>query len=349
MARFFGQTSFFSVLFSLQIALLHAQEFTSPRAIALGGYVAVSDDAYGLDWNVSAMAFSKTAMQMSFTKQGFEGSSINNLGLLIKFRDRHVFAIRKTPEFQSFVSFNKRSTPEKPEDVTFYDLLSFSVNEQDWAFGYAFKVSPRLSLGAEAKRYKFGASLLGFFSSSRYWSFGFGATYIFNKRFQVGLVSRNSFSNQSKKHRDRIILQFEGEPDVRVIPLDLSALPDLVIAPEWRLDFGVAARPLNNLLFSFDFYSDGGFGAGVEWQPLKGVYLRQGFSRKNDGLFKPEKISAFAPGIGVRYGSARFDITYYQSQGRDSVLASLQAGELEIRPNIGGDRIWLLSALFFVK
>ncbi len=333
----------------MKTGIANAQEFTSARATALGGYVAVSDDVFGLDWNISGQVFSKTDMQMSFAKQGFEGSSVNNFGLLIKFHDRHVLAIRKTPDFQTSVSFRKTPVPQVPEEVTFYDLLSFSINEQDWAFGYAFRVLSRFSLGVEARRHKFNAALFNFLSSSRYWSFGFGATYIINNQLRFGAVSRNTFSHHYKKHRDRIVLQFQGQPDVTVLPLDLDGLPGVVHDPEWRLDLGLATRPLNNLLFSLDFYTNGGFGAGVEWEPLHGVYLRQGFSRKHDGLFKPEKVFVLGAGIGVRYGAAQFDVTFYKSQGQARVIEPISAGELEIRPNIGGNRVWLLSALFFVK
>lgn len=350
MVRFVLNWSILLSILLLQITIASAQDFTSPRATALNSYVAVSDDVFGLDWNVSGLAFSQATMEMSFTKRNFEGSSIRNFGLLFKFRHRHVFSIRKTPEFQTFVSLNKTPIAETPEEVTFYDLLSFTVSEQDWAFGYAFKLSPRLSVGSEARRYRFGTSLLGFFSSSRYWSFGFGATYIFNNRLRIGLVSRNIFFNHYKKNRDRIILQFEGEPDVRVLPLDLSKLPYVVTEPERRLDLGLAARPIEHLLFSFDFYSNRGVGAGLEWAVLKGLYLRQGFSHKKDGLFQPENVSAWSSGAGLSYGTARFDVAFYWKRGdRDSIFESLPNGALEVRPTPGGDRIWLFSALFFVK
>lgn len=335
------------LLLLVQIPILQAQEFTSPRATSLGGYVAISDDVYGLDWNVSGQAFSNSRMQMAFTSRQFSGH-INNLGLLIRLGARHVFTVRKTPEFFSTVGFSKTPVPQKPEGVTFYDLFSFAGTLQDWAFGYAYKVSSQLSFGMSAKRYLYDMAGV-IFSSSRYWSFGFSSTFIVNRRLRFGLVSRNTFSSHYKKHRDRVVLQFQGDPDVTVLRLNLDGIPGVVHEPEWRLDFGAAARPLDNLLVTADIYSDGGYGLGVEWEPVKGLYLRQGISRKSEGLFKPEKISAFAPGVGFRYGAARFDVTFYKSAGRDEKSLPVPAGHLAVSPNTGGDRIWLVSAVFFVK
>lgn len=334
----------FACLF-LQKGIVNAQEFTSPRATALGSYVAVSDDVFGLDWNASAMAFSPSDLQVAFTNRDFS-ESIVNFGLFIRFRKRHTIAIRKTPDFQVFAGFRKHPEPEKIEDVTPYDLLFSLVHEQSWALGYAFRLSSRLSLGFDAKQHKYSNNLR---SSSRFWSLSFGATYFLNDRLWVGLVSRNTFAAHYKEHRDRIILRFPDAPDVTVFPVDFDALPYLIAKPEWRLDLGVAARPLTNLLFSFDFYSEGGFGAGFEWEALKGFYLRQALSHKNDGLFEPQKVFAVASGIGLFYGAARFDLTLYISKGeRDSAFQRSSFGQFEIQPS-QSDHIFLISLLFFVK
>lgn len=165
----------------------------------------------------------------------------------------------------------------------------------------------------------------------------------------TGKLPGNILTTRYTDHRDRIVLQFEGEPDVRVLPLNLDEVPQVMTGPEWRLDIGIAWRPLKNLMAALDLYSDGGFGAGLEWEPLKGIYLRQGINRKSDGLFKPEKLFSLGHGLGVRYGAARFDLTFYHSQGRDIATAAIPNGQLHIRPKISGDRIWMMTVLFSVK
>ncbi len=236
--------------------------------------------------------------------------------------------------------------PDKLEDVIAYDLLSTLVYEQDWALGYAFKFSERLAFGVEARRYKYGNNLR---SSSRFWSVGFSVTYLFRDWLRFGLVSRNTVLNHYHKHRERIVFQVPGEPDVTISPINFDTLPHVFTEPEWRLDFGVAGRPLNKLLFSVDVYTNGRFGAGVEWQTLNGLYLRLGVSRKHDGLFKAEKFVALVPGLGWRYGVAQFDIAlYWNDDELQPASESTSTGEFEISPS-GTGRTVLFSALFFVK
>jgi hypothetical protein len=332
----------------LAIGTANSQEFTSARATALGSYVAVSDDVFGLDWNASGMAFSESRVQISLTNFSNSESileAFRNYGLLARL-GRHAFAIRKTPDFLAFARFDKFPRPERVEDVISYDLLFGLAYEQDWALGYAFKFSNRLALGAEARRHKYSNNL---FSSSRFWSFGFSATYVFNERFRVGVVSRNTFHDHYRKHRDRIIFQIPGNPDVTISPINFDALANVFTKPEWRLDFGAAAHPVNNLLLSLDVYSDGGFGTGLEWQVVKGLFLRQGISFKKDGLFKAEKIWAITPGIGWRYGIANFDLTLYWNKHNRATAVDVNAiGEFQITP-LDASRLVVFSVSFDIK
>jgi hypothetical protein len=329
--------------------IVNAQEFTSPRATALGSYVAVSDDVFGLDWNASGMAFAESRVQISLTN--FSASehvleSFNDYGLLVRFRHRHALALRKTPDFATAVGFQKFPVPESLEDVISYDLLFFLLYEQDWAVGYAFKFSDRLAFGAEARRLKYGNNLR---SSSRFWSFGFSAMYVLNDRLRIGVVSRNTLRHHYRKHIDRIIFQVPGEPDVTISPINFDDLENVITKPQWRLDLGVAARPARNLLLSVDAYTDGGFGAGLEWEPWKGFFLRQGISRKSDGLFDAQKIFSFVPGIGWRYGIAAFDLAVYLDKAlRDPAHDVNEIGEFVITP-ADYNTVVLFSALFHVK
>lgn len=335
-------------VFLLASGTASSQEFTSARATALGSYVAVSDDVFGLDWNASGMVFSESRVQISLTN--FSDSehvleSFRDYGMLVRL-GRHAFAVRKTPDFLALARFKKFPQPERAEDVISYDFLFALAYEQDWALGYAFKFSNRLAFGAEAKRHKYSNNL---FSSSRFWSFGFSATYAFNERLRFGLVSRNMFRDHYRQHRDRIIFQIRGNPDLTISPIDFDALANVFTKPEWRLDFGAAAQPAKNLLFSLDVYSDGGFGAGLEWQILKGFYLRQGLSYKKDGLFKAGKVLAIAPGIGCRYGIANFDLTlYWNKNNRGRAVDINTIGEFVITPKDVG-RVAAFSARFHVK
>ncbi len=332
----------------LVIGTANSQEFTSARATALGGYVAVSNDAFGLDWNASGMIFSEGKVQIAMTNLSNSENileSFRNYGLLVRL-GRHAFAVRKTPDFVALARFDKFPIPERVEDVISYDLLFGLAYEQDWALGYAFKLSNRLAFGAEARRHKYSNNL---FSSSRFWSFGFSATYVLNERFRFGLVSRNTFRDHYRKHRDRIIFQIPGEPDVTISPIDFDALANVFTEPEWRLDFGVAAYPAKSLLFSLDVYSDGGFGTGLEWQAVKGLFLRQGISHKKDGLFKADKIWAITPGIGWHYGIAHFDLTlYWNKHNRETAIDVNAIGEFQITP-LDASRLAVFSVSFDVK
>lgn len=348
MVQNISKTWIFLALILLTTGTASPQEFTSARATALGSYVAVSNDVFGLDWNASGMIFSEGRVQISMTNiSNFESilESFRNYGLLLRL-GRHAFAIRKTPDFVAVAGFDKFPRPERVEDVISYDLLFGLAYEQDWALGYAFKFSKRLAFGAEARRHKYSNNL---FSSSRFWSFGFSATYVLNERLRIGVVSRNTFRDHYRQHRDRIIFQIPGNPDVTISPINFDALANVFTEPEWRLDFGLAAHPLKNLLLSLDVYSDGGFGAGLEWQVVKGLYLRQGISHKKDGLFKAGKVLALTPGIGWRYGIASFDLTLYWNKGtRGSAVDINSIGEFVITPFDAG-RVAVFSAIFHVK
>jgi len=333
----------------LPVSLATAQQFTSPRATALGSYVAVSDDIFGLDWNASAMAFANAKLQVSFTNLSTREnilSAFDNFGASLKLGGRHVIAFRKTPYFGGALGIEKTPIAQRPEDVTAYDALAFMVLEQDLSFGYTFKLLPNLAFGANTTRFKYRSNLR---SANEFWSFGFSASYILNDHLRFGVVSHNTFLEQYKHHTDRVRVRFPEEPDITILNLNLDAVPLIQTRPQWRLDFGAAARPWHNLLLSFDLSTDGGVGLGLEWEALKGFYLRQGLSNRSDRLFKPEKFSALATGLGLRYGIARFDFTvYHGNTDRKVAFVSSSVGDFNVSSSTTG-RIVLLSALFFVK
>lgn len=331
------------------IALLSAnslsQEFTSPRATAIGGYIAVSNDLYGMDWNFAGMAFSKASLEMAFSSadglaDGIEG--FENFRFVWRPWSRHVVAFRNTPSLVQEHRIRKSPFNPAPEDITPLHFVRRVTYEGDLALGYAFRLTSRFAVGLDLTRQIFSVEA----SSNRFLSLNISGYFKISDRLSFGVVSRNTHNFKYKEHFNRV--GFIVEDSLRVIAVDFDAFQTIFNKPNWRLDFGVAARPFNSLLLTFDLFSDRGYGVGFEWEAPGSIFLRSAISHKSDHLFKPEKVFGATWGLGWRYHNlARFDLAYYFPYGgRNGGSESTFFGEFEIRP-VKNDA-FLLSIAFFL-
>lgn len=329
------------VMIFVLLTKVYAQEFTSPRATALGAYVGIADDIYGLDWNLAGTVQSKSDLEIAFASSN-NGSGFDDLRFILRAGDRHVFAFKWTPGFQVTHSITKLPIlPREQRTQLDYPYFSEINYKEDLGLGYAYQLTPHTSSAIEIKRRHYANSL----SASRFWSMNLGF-YFDLPKINIGLVSRNTLNFQYQKHRNQINIEIGDS--LKAVPVNFDAFNSVFVEPEWRLDFGVSVRPLSRLLLAGDVFSDGSFGFGYEWEIIEKVYLRHSFSHRTDNLFRNEKVFAQSVGIGFAFSFARLDVAYYHPYGHRKVVRErMSFGEFSVQPM--SDPVFLISALFLLN
>ena len=319
-----------------------AQLFTSPRATALGGYTSVSDDVFGLDWNLAGTTFHRDNLEVSFGADDYRyNREFENFRVLMHFKGRHVVAIRRTPgQFLDHALFKTPSLPlDSRSPLDLFHELSY---QEDWSVGYAAQLFSNIAFGLDFRRMIYSNT---FHSSSRFWSANLNVFYRVNPKLNLAMVARNIASYHYKKNIKSIKDYSKNPPET--IPVNFDEFQSVYTKPTFRLDFGAAYHPWSRLLLSLDLYTDGGYGVGYEWEALKNLFVRQGMSHKYDLLFKNEKVFGLSWGLGYKYHNLRLDATYYFPYGgRDAVLETTSFGKFSVDPR-KTDKV-MISALFSI-
>lgn len=331
----------FCILLGSIILFIHvsAQEFTSPRATALGAYTAVSNDVYGVDWNLAATSFANTKLEISFASgpdiEGFE-----DFRIIWRPWKWLVLSYKQTPSFMVIHIIQKHPIYFPPE--TPLDLLRALVYKEDRGVGYAIRFSPQAAFGMDIRRHNY----LNIFSISRYWSLNLSFYLKINQKINFGIIAHNFYNYHYKKPTNRI--EFYKNGSLQVIPVDFESFQSVFSSPEFRVNFGLAIRPWKRFLIAIDYFSDGGYGAGFEWQVFNPIFLRMGKSKKSDRLFKLKKVPAYSGGIGVVYKNIRLDLSYYFPYGgHPSGFEETRFGNFSITTS--SRDILMLSLLFSIQ
>lgn len=308
----------------------------------MGGYTAVSDDAFGLDWNLAGTTFQTPNLEVTFGSNDIRyNSDLQNLRVLLHF-GRHVIAVRHTPGNLQEHSFNVVPIPS-PGSRAPLGIFHELYYQEDFSAGYAMRLFPNVAVGIDVRRNIFGNS---FRSSSRFLSTTVNFFWRAAEKINLAVVARNVASYHYKKHI-QYIRDYTQDPPA-LLPVAFDEFTSVFTHPQFRLDLGAAYQPWPTLLTTFDLYSDGGYGVGFEWQAVKGVFIRQGMSHKSDLLFKKEKVFGLAWGVGYKYHDLRLDVTYYFPYGhRNAVSEFTSFGEFSVDPR-KNDKL-MISALFLIR
>ncbi len=318
---------------------LFGQDFTSPRATALGGYIAVSDDIYGVDWNLAAVAFSRHKLDIAFAS-GSDIDGFEDLRILWRPGKGHVLYFRHTPGLNSFSLVHKSRRPLLPQVPL--DLLTRFDYKDDLGLGYAVQLSRKLAAGIDFRRRTYQSAFL----FDRFWSTNISFSFQPQDNLRFGLVAENLYNYQYKKSPERFTAILNDS--VQTINLGSELFQSVNRTPQPRLNFGMAFRPWSKLLLAADLISDGGFGGGLEWRTFKFLLLRLGAHHRSDLLYKGDKATAVSAGFGIVYSIARFDFAYYRPVGRrENRVVRNAYGSFNIR-QIKNDAL-LLSARFAIK
>lgn len=308
----------------LFFAPLSGQELTSPRAVALGAYIAVSDDIFGVDWNLAATAFSTQKFDVAFASgPGIDG--FEDFRLLSRPWSGHVFFFRRTPGTYTWVSVGRGLNPIIPQVP--FDLLRSFTYQEDRGLGYAVRLNSELAAGLNVRRQRYFSAL--YFNG--FWSANLNVSFRLRDNLNLGLVAENVYNYQYQKSPERFYAVLNDSTQF----IDLSSEPfrSVHLRPEKQLNVGVAYRPWTRLLLAADVLSDGGFGVGFEWSAFKFLQWRMGLNRRSDQLYKANKASGLSVGLGVAYSAARFDLTFYHPLGhRDNRLVESSAGLFDVNP-----------------
>jgi len=321
--------------------LSYAQEFTSPRATALGGYIAVSDDVYGIDLNISATVMGDSQWEFAVTTTG--GSSTGeDFRFLMRPGKRHVLAFCHTTIVKldhSFVQFPPSSVYD--DYVGLRNWINPSVGI-DWMVGYAFKLSAKDAIGLDTRRYFYNNIPPGV---RKFWSASFSYFRQLSNRLRFGVIARNALTYKSSEIA--AVIPIDQSRVFRIEDTDIS-LKSAFNSPEFRVEVGAAYRPTDRLLLSTDILTDGGYRIGFEWEFLRNVYYRMAMSHQLDLLYKRERVFGVTWGGGYKLRNVNFDIAYYFAYGgRDAFSEMTSFGEFYIDP--GKNDALLLSAAFSVR
>lgn len=332
----------YSAIMMAIFSLAGAQPFTSPRATAIGAYTAISNHAYGVDWNLAATAFSNANFEIALASEPFENDIIEDFRLLWRPWAGHVFAFRQTPGLGVRHIIQKLPLVFDPNDLTPLNLLRDLVYEEDLMAGYAVRPFSQLAVGLDLRRQIYS----NIFTSSRFWSLNLTASYQLSEKVRFGLIARNIHNFHYEKPINRI--GFLQGDTLAVYALDFESFQHVFTKPERRFDLGAAFQPLDRLLLAIDIYSDAGFGIGTEWQVFDKFLVRAGLSHKSDGLFKSENVTAFSTGLGLAFDKLHLDLASYFPHGeRASRIEYTDAGLFRIYQ--AKDMAILASALFIIQ
>lgn len=334
----------FTVLIIFSIGRFsYAQEFSSPRATALGGYIAVSDDVYGIDWNISATVMGDSKWEIAFIKKSNAagGRTGEDFRLLIRPGKRHVLAFCHTTILKldhSFVRFPPSNVYD--DYVGLRNLINPSVGI-DWIFGYAFRLTSKNAIGLDIKRYFYNNIPPG---ERKFWSVSFSYFKQITNRLRFGIIVRNALTYKSSEIA--AVIPIDQNKVFRIEDTDIT-LKSAFNSPEFRIEMGAAYRPTNRLLLSTDIRTDGGYRIGFEWEFLRNLYSRMAMSHQLDLLYKRERVFGVTWGGGYKLRNVKFDIAYYFAYGgRGAFSETASFGEFEIDPL--KDDALLLSATFTI-
>jgi hypothetical protein len=293
------------------------QHLSSSRGVGLGAYTALVNDVSGLDWNPAGLIAVRDwelsgSNYLSTKPNAGTRGFLQSIGGSKRFLDNHAFSIRYSPglsmEFvvPTFVHFQGGPPFEFDKRISY---------QEAYAFGYAYQMSPDLSIGlsgrlrqesiTDTEPFIEGDTIarirnINYDASS--WNVDVGIQWIPRPDFSLGIVAKNLFKvNESEFPQEVNSLAFRTIKTLRV---------------------GLSYRPFSAAVLALDFDTQRQGGFGWEWNLFGNFKLRQGtiFGARYSPF-----CAAVSGGLGWTYQSIRFDLSYLHFfDGSRHQVATLQ-------------------------
>ncbi|MGH7495391.1 MAG: hypothetical protein ACREOO_23790 [bacterium] len=340
------------ILLAVSCLPLYAQTTSSPRATATGGYIAAATDVYSVEWNMAATALGTAKIEAAFgiiERTGFMcENSLDNYHLLLRLADRHAAAIFRTGAYgidhhafpRSFFTNRGERTPLDNPHALFH--------EWGWGLGYAYQVRPQIAFGLDVRQHTYSNT----FTSNEFWSLSLSFAHRPNDWLSLGAVFRN-IANHNYDKPENSLRYGTRNGETRTIGISLPSYQTIRTSPERGMEAGIALKPVEELLLTFDYYSNKEYATGFEWRPSGWLALRMSASNKEDQLLQRDgflfdsRVFGLAWGTGIKFKSVAVDFAYYKPYGnKDSVIDTPSTGEIWISP-IRNDLVMLSFGLGF--
>ncbi|UCD17147.1 MAG: PorV/PorQ family protein [Candidatus Zixiibacteriota bacterium] len=253
-----------SLTMAVSAAGASRQEMVGARPFGMGGaFIGVADDGNAIYWNPAGMSF-LNHHEVSFMHTDLFGTGIMN----------------------NYAGYTYPLTEKIALGVDWFnqgfgdDELDFNFNKLNFAASYRF--NSRLSAGGLFKYINTRMDLDGrTFADGSGWSGDIAVLYHLNKRYSLGLVSRNLFD---------AYVNYRGSGYARLYDMSLSV--------------GLAARPKDHLLLALDI--NDALHVGGEYEYQNSALIRAGIERD----LRDEKETRYSFGAGFRINPLQVDYAY---------------------------------------
>jgi hypothetical protein len=309
-----------------------AQTFSSPRATAIGGYLAAATDVYGIEWNMAASTFGAAKIETAFDVT--EVTSESDYRLLLRPSTRHVVAIFHTGAQRVYHLAFQTPLPVNRADRTPLHFGHDLSHELGWGFGYAYQKSAQTAFGLDVRQHAYSNS----FTSNKFWSLNLSFAHRPKDWLSLGAAFRNVVSYNYDKPENSLTYTLNGE--TKTTGLSLTTHQATHTSPDRRLEAGVALQLAEELLLTLDLHSNMDFATGFEWRAARWLALRMAVSKKHDQLlkrdrfFRERRVFGLAWGTGINYKFVKVDFAYYKPYGNaDGVIDTPATGQVQILPS----------------
>lgn len=325
----------FTVLLILCLPL-RAQNFSSPRATATGGYLAAATGVYGVEWNMAATALGTVKIETAFGTE-------DDYRLLLRPLARHAAAIFHSGVRIDHLAF-QIPLPANRADRTPLHFGHDLFHEFGWGFGYAYQQNLQNAFGLEVRQHLYSNT----FTSNKFWSLNLSFAHRPETWLSYGAAFRNVVSYNYDKPENSLTYIQDGQ--IKTTGLSLTTHRSIYTKPDRRLEAGIALKPTQKLLLTLDlylYYSSIGYAAGFEWRPAAWLALRMATSDKSDQLIREERVYGLALGVGITYKLVAVDFAgYFPRRVGGVVFDETSAGAFQIEPS-KENKLMLAVALAF--
>jgi len=326
---------------------LRAQNFSSPRATATGGYLAAATGVYGIEWNMAATALDVVKIETAFGINNDQG--YGDYRLLLRPCARHVAAIFHSGTRIDHLAF-QIPLPANRADRTPLHFGHDLFHEYGWGLGYAYQQNLQNAFGLDVRQHFYSNT----FTSNKFWSLNLSFAHhpSFARRpkewLSFGAAFRNVVSYNYDKPKNSLTYIQDGQ--IKTTGLSLTTHRSIYTKPDRRLEAGIALKPTQKLLLTLDlylYYSSIGYAAGFEWRPAAWLALRMATSDKSDQLVREERVYGLALGVGITYKFVAVDFAgYFPRRVGGVVFDETSTGAFQIEPN-KENKLLLAVALAF--